>query len=88
MVMGTPRWYIVDVQPATGQSNQREEVPMNALQILGIGLSGVIAGAGLLLLLIGMISNTQGDELGSGCLAVGLLMIGIATYAAVRIIAA
>jgi len=61
---------------------------MNAVQILGIGLSGVIAGAGLLLLLIGMISNTQGEELGGGCLAVGLLMIGIATYAAVRIIAA
>jgi len=61
---------------------------MDALQILGIGLSGVVAGAGLLLLLIGMISNTQGEELGGGCLAVGLLMIGVGTYAAVRIIAA
>lgn len=61
---------------------------MDLLQALGVGVSGVIAGAGLLLFVIGMISNSQGEELGGGCLAVGLLMIGIAAYAAVRIIAA
>lgn len=63
------------------------DVLMTAGEILGIAASGIAAGAGILLILIGMISNHQEEPMGGGCLAVGLLMIGVAVYAAVRIMA-
>jgi apolipoprotein N-acyltransferase len=57
---------------------------LSFLQIAVLVLVAMLVGAGLLMLLIGWLSAALGDESGSGCLAIGLTLLGIAAYAALR----
>ena len=97
IVVGIFHGYTEGVMPATRAVRTRLEsderriqmgANMSALQIMGIVLSGMVGGAGLLMLLIGWLSSSMGDEGGSGCLAVGLVLLGAAAYAALRIVTA
>jgi hypothetical protein len=58
---------------------------MPAGQLVGFGFAAIVGVAGLLMLLVGLIASLFGDEAGAGCLAIGLVLAGVACFVALKV---
>jgi len=59
---------------------------LSVLQVLGLVLAGIVGGAALLTLLLGWIASMSGDDSGGGCLGLGVALLLIAGYVALRVL--
>ena len=55
-------------------------------QVLGLVLASMLAGAALLLILLGWISSRFGEECGAGCMSLGWVLLLLAGFVAVRLV--
>lgn len=60
---------------------------MNALQMFGVVTAAMAGGAALLMLLVGWLVASFGDDRGPGCTGMGLGLLVIATFIAIVVIA-
>ena len=52
---------------------------LSALQVLGLVLAGIVSGAALLMLALGWLATFAGDDSGTGCAGIGMMLLA-ATY--------
>mgnify|MGYP001547396880 FL=1 len=58
-------------------------------QVLGLVIAGVVAGSGLMILIISWLANLSGDETSVGCASLsGVMLLVAAGYIAVRALVA
>jgi len=60
------------------------DTPLSVLQVLGLVLAGLVAGAALLVLFVSWVAGRNGDNAGPGCAGVGLVLLAVATFIAVQ----
>lgn len=54
-------------------------------QVLGLVIAGIVAGSGLMILIISWLANLSGDETSVGCASVsGVMLLVAAGYIALR----
>lgn len=63
-------------------------ISFSVLQILGLIVAGIVAGAALLILFLNWISSHSSDEPGLGCAGIGVVLLAVAALLAIRIFAA
>jgi uncharacterized membrane-anchored protein len=60
------------------------DTPLSVLQVLGLVLAGLVAGAALLVLFVSWVASHTGDNAGPGCTGVGLVLLAVAAFIAVQ----
>ena len=62
------------------------QASLSILQILGLILAGIVAGAALLILVMGRLASASGDDAGSGCSSIGLMLLAFAAVVAIKVL--
>jgi hypothetical protein len=63
-------------------------ISFSVMQIFGLVVAGIVAGAALLMLFLNWISGRSSDEPGVGCAGIGFVLLAVAVFLAIRILAA
>jgi hypothetical protein len=54
---------------------------LSFFQVLGLVLAAMVAGAALLMLFLGSVSNSFGEDAGAGCISLGAMLLVLALIA-------